>query len=44
MYILNRLFYSMMVIGFFGCSIQATTVKMKVVGLLLTAVNALLFL
>lgn len=35
--------YGMMLTGFLGCSLYAPDVKMKVVGLLLTVVNAVLF-
>ena len=35
--------YIMMLIGFAGCSAYAPGWKMKIVGLLLTGVNALLF-
>ena len=33
----------MMVIGYLGVSLQVPSVKMKAIGLLLTAVNAILF-
>lgn len=38
-----KILYYMMVIGFFGCAVNVPTTKMKIVALLLTAVNALLF-
>jgi len=38
-----KLFYFMMVIGYFGCAISVPTFKLKVIGILLTIVNALLF-
>lgn len=37
-----QIFYYMMIIGFFGCSIQIPSPKMKIVGILLTIVNAIL--
>jgi len=39
-----NILYSMMLIGFAGCSAYAPGWRMKIVGLLLTGVNALLFL
>lgn len=37
------LFYAMMVIGFGACSWYSPDIKMKLIGSLLTIVNALLF-
>jgi len=38
-----KLFYYMMLVGYFGVSIQAPDLKTKIIGILLTVVNALLF-
>jgi len=38
-----KLFYWLMLIGYFGVSIQAPTLKLKFIGVLLTIVNAMLF-
>lgn len=38
-----KILYYMMVVGFLGCAVNVPTMKMKIVGLLLTVVNALLF-
>lgn len=38
-----KILYYMMVIGYFGVAVQAPTLKLKLSGLLLTAVNAILF-
>ena len=35
--------YVFMVIGFFGCSVMSPDIKTKVIGLLLTVVNILIF-
>ena len=37
------LLYGIMLIGFTGCSLQSSDIKTKIIGLLLTVVNALLF-
>ena len=41
--IINQILYYMMLVGFFGLSIQHPDKDMKIVGLLLTVVNALIF-
>ena len=38
-----KFFYWIMLIGYFGVSVQAPTFKQKFIGILLTIVNALLF-
>ena len=38
-----KILYYMMVVGFLGCSINSPTLKLKVIGLLLCVVNALIF-
>jgi len=38
-----KIFYWLMLIGYFGVSIQTLTFKMKVIGVLLVIVNGLLF-
>lgn len=38
-----KLFYWMMLIGYFGLTIQALDAKAKIVGILLLLVNAILF-
>jgi len=38
-----NLFYSLMLIGYFGVSIQVPSLKMKIVGILLLLVNAIIF-
>ena len=35
--------YVMMVVGYFGLAVAVPTLRMKIIGLLLTTVNALLF-
>ena len=40
---ISKIFYYMMVVGYFGCAINVPTWKMKIVGILLTIVNSLLF-
>ncbi len=37
------IFYIMMLIGFVGLSLQTADIKMKIIGVLLTVVNALIF-
>jgi len=39
-----NIFYWMMLIGYLGISIQTPSLKMKMIGILLTIVNGLLFL
>lgn len=41
--ILYRICYWVMLAGYLGVSIQAPTLKQKVIGLLLTIVNGLIF-
>lgn len=36
-------FYYMMIIGYLYCSIQAVSIRMKIIGVLLTIVNGVLF-
>lgn len=38
-----QILYWMMVIGYFGISVSTPTLRLKIIGLLLTVVNALLF-
>lgn len=38
-----KIFYYMMLIGFLGCGINSPSLKLKVIGVLLCAVNALIF-
>lgn len=38
-----KTFYYMMVVGYFGCAMTVPSMKMKVVGILLTVVNGILF-
>lgn len=38
-----KLCYWLMLMGYFGVSVQAPTLKLKLVGILLTTVNALVF-
>ena len=40
---IGRILYWMMVVGYLGCSMYAPSIKMKIVGFLLTIVNAMLF-
>lgn len=40
---IHKILYGMMLIGFLGLSIQAPTLKMKIIGILLFIVNAILF-
>ncbi len=40
---ISKILYYMMVIGFLGCAINVPSMKLKIIGILLTAVNALLF-
>jgi len=35
--------YSIMLIGYIGVSLQAPDLKMKIIGILLTVVNAMIF-
>jgi len=37
------LFYLLMIIGYLGVSIQTPSLKMKIVGILLTIINAIIF-
>jgi len=38
-----KIFYYMMIIGYAFCSCQIPTLKMKIIGILLTLVNGILF-
>lgn len=37
------IFYSMMCVGYLGLALQSPSIKMKVIGILLTLVNSILF-
>jgi len=39
-----KILYWMMIISYFGISIQVPSFKMKIIGILLTIVNGLLFI
>jgi len=41
--IVYRTFYILMLIGFSYCSLNASNLKMNIIGILLTIVNAMLF-
>ena len=40
---MHKIFYSMMLIGYAGCSLSMPGWKMKIIGILLIAVNAVMF-
>jgi len=40
---IDKILYAMMLIGFAGLSLRIPSLKMKIIGILLTLVNALLF-
>lgn len=40
---LHWILYIMMLVGYVGLSVQAPTIKMKIIGVLLTVVNGMLF-
>ena len=37
-----KIFYTMMMLGYLGCSIQIPGLKMKIVGILLTIANGII--
>lgn len=38
-----KIFFYMMIVGYLGCSLNTDNLKLKVIGILITLVNILLF-
>lgn len=38
-----KIFFVMMVVGYLGCSLSTNELKIKIIGLLITVVNIILF-